>query len=52
MVEPERMEDERGSVIPRIHRAVSVGEPGNVEFSRAKTDQLRDGRRGWRNWRD
>ncbi len=48
MVEPERMEDERRSVIPRIHRAVPVGEPGGVEFPRAKTDQLRDGGRGWR----
>ena len=37
MVEPERMEDERRSIIPRIGGAVPVGEPGGVELPRAKT---------------
>ena len=47
MVEPERVEDERRSVIPRIRSTVAVGEPGGVELPCAKADQLRYGGRDW-----
>ncbi len=42
VVETERMEDQGRGVVPRIHRAVAVGQTAGVELARAKADQLRD----------